>query len=99
QEDELNITKGVFDLIKLVVDIAIDVEAAVAIDVEVEFNTDIQLQPFLSESVDKLIHFLASVKEMLTDEVYDFILFLFDNEVKAQVCRSLRDIEMKMLEY
>ncbi|KAH1091634.1 hypothetical protein J1N35_018891 [Gossypium stocksii] len=73
---ELNMIEEVSD--------PIDLFLNVTVDVEVKLTIGIELQLFLSESRDEPIHFLARVKETLTEEVDEFISFSFDDEVKSQ---------------
>ncbi|KAH1056176.1 hypothetical protein J1N35_034241 [Gossypium stocksii] len=90
QEDELNVTEGVVGPINLVVNVAIDVDVAL--------TTDLELKPILSESVDEPTHFFATVEKIPYEEVNEFISFSFDDNGKARVNRSSRDIEVKMLD-
>ncbi|KAH1097361.1 hypothetical protein J1N35_014282 [Gossypium stocksii] len=87
--NKLNITEEIFDPIK------IDIEVEVVVDVEVQLTTNLELKPILNERVDESIHFLAIIEEVLTKEIDEFILFSFNEEDKARVNRTSRDMEVK----
>ncbi|KAK5812464.1 hypothetical protein PVK06_027894 [Gossypium arboreum] len=70
----------------------------VAVDLDIEITTNLELQLFFIESVDRPIHFQAIVGKMPTEEVKESISFSFDNGGKVRVNRSLHDIEVKKLE-
>ncbi|KAH1055963.1 hypothetical protein J1N35_034028 [Gossypium stocksii] len=54
----------------------IDIVANIGVGVEVEVTTDIELESFLVERLNKSIDFLALVGEMLTKENDEFIVIL-----------------------
>ncbi|KAH1046460.1 hypothetical protein J1N35_037244 [Gossypium stocksii] len=67
-------------------DIEVDVKVVVA--VKVVITTNLEIQSFLSESVDELIHFLAIVGEMPTKEIDEFVSFSFNDGGKARATKS-----------
>ncbi|KAH1092037.1 hypothetical protein J1N35_019294 [Gossypium stocksii] len=68
-------TEGVSDPINIEVDIVVDVE--------VELTTNLKLQLVPNESLGELVHILAIVGKMLTEEINKFISFSFDDGGRA----------------
>lgn len=75
----MNIVDGISDPI----DIDIDVEVAIAIDGKIMIN--MELKSFLNESVLELIHFLAKIKKVPTEEFDDLVSFSFNDEDKDRL--------------
>lgn len=70
----MNIVEEIYDPINI--DVVVDVE------VEIKLITNIELQPILNKNIDEPIHFLAITKEVLAEEIDEFISFSFDDEDK-----------------
>ncbi|KAH1083400.1 hypothetical protein J1N35_023161 [Gossypium stocksii] len=89
--NELNVVEIVCD--------PIDITAKLTIKVEVEdqLTTNIELEPMLYESVEKLIHFLAIKENVPTKEVDEFDSFSFDNGSKTQATKVSHNRERRNL--
>ncbi|KAK5784896.1 hypothetical protein PVK06_039437 [Gossypium arboreum] len=92
--DELNILKGVPDLIDIESDITVDV----ATNIKVEVTTNMELKTILNGSVEELIHFLAIVEKVSAEEIDEFNSFSSNKGNIARVKKTSRDIEGRKLE-